>query len=40
MNVLQVLLLTTVLYFAMVAVWVWKIEDVLDARTERRSGEG
>jgi hypothetical protein len=39
MNVLEVLLVTTALYFAMVGVWVWKIEDILDARTERRRGE-
>lgn len=40
MNVLQVLVVTTVLYFVVVAVWVWKIEDLLEARNEQRRGEG
>lgn len=37
MNVLEVLTVTTVLYFVCVAVWVLKIEDFLEERTERRS---
>ena len=37
MNVLEVLMVTTVLYFVCVAVWVLKIEDLLEERTERRS---
>lgn len=37
MNVLQVLTVTTILYFAVVAVWVLKIEDFLEQRTEGRS---
>ncbi|MDL5363513.1 hypothetical protein [Halalkalicoccus sp. NIPERK01] len=37
MNVLEVLTVTTALYFACVAVWVLKLEDLLEERTDRRS---
>lgn len=40
MNVLQVLLITTTLYFITVGLWVWKIEDILDQESEQRLGEG
>lgn len=40
MNVLQVLLVTTTLYFIAVAIWVLKIEDVLEESNERRAGDG
>jgi len=36
MNVLQVLLITTTLYFIAVGVWVWKIEDILDQQSEQQ----
>ncbi|MFC6905680.1 hypothetical protein [Halalkalicoccus tibetensis] len=39
MNVLEVLAVTTILYFVVVAVWVWKIEDILEARGDERRGE-
>lgn len=39
MTVLQVLVVTTTLYFVMVVIWVWKIEDLLEARGENRRGE-
>lgn len=39
MNVLEVLAVTTILYFVVVAVWVWKIEDVLEARGDESRGE-
>ena len=38
MNVLQVLFVTTVLYFLVVAIWVLKIEDVIERRSERSAG--
>ncbi|AGB38677.1 hypothetical protein Natoc_2921 [Natronococcus occultus SP4] len=37
MNVMQVLLVTTVLYFLIVAVWVLKIEDLIEQRSEERA---
>lgn len=40
MNVLQVLLITTTLYFITVGLWVWKIEDILDQGSEQQLGEG
>lgn len=40
MNVLQVLLTTTILYFIAVTVWVWKMEDIIEASSERRAGNG
>lgn len=40
MNVLQVLLVTTTLYFIGVAVWVMKMEDIIEAASERRAGNG
>lgn len=40
MNVLQVLLITTTLYFIAVGLWIWKIEDILDQRSERQLGGG
>ncbi len=40
MNVLQVLLITTILYFIGIAVWVMKMEDIIEAASERRAGSG
>ena len=40
MNVLQVLLVTTILYFVVVAVWVTKMEDIIEETSERRAGNG
>lgn len=40
MNVLQVLLVTTILYFLAVALWVWKMEDLIEASSERRADNG
>lgn len=40
MNVLQVLLITTTLYFIIVGLWVWKIEDILDQGSEQELGGG
>lgn len=37
MNVLGVLTVTTALYFVMVAVWVLKIEDLLEERSETQA---
>lgn len=39
MNVLEVLTVTTILYFVVVAVWVWKIEDILEARGSEHEGD-
>jgi hypothetical protein len=38
-NVIQVLLVTTVLYFLIVAVWVLKIEDLIEQRSRGDDGE-
>lgn len=40
MNVLQVLLVTTILYFVAVAVWVTKMEDIIEESSERLAGRG
>lgn len=40
MNVLQVLLVTTIVYFIAVTIWVMKIEDILEESSERRVSEG
>jgi hypothetical protein len=36
-NVLQVLLVTTTLYFVAVGLWVWKIEDLIERSTRREA---
>ncbi|MGQ3413658.1 MULTISPECIES: hypothetical protein [Natrinema] len=40
MNVLQVLLVTSILYFIAVAIWVMKIEDLIEESSERRADRG
>lgn len=37
MNVMQVLLVTTIVYFLIVAMWVLKIEDLIEERSERQA---
>lgn len=36
MNVMQILTVTTIAYFAFVAVWILKMEDFLQARSQER----